>query len=405
MTAVAITGVGTIGSYGCGLPRLAEALLAGTPKMSEVERSAGYHLTEGARLAARITMEGLARWVTPSAARRMSPPSRLAVAAARMALEDAGLAEEAACVSTAIILATSFGASSFTEKLFRSILAEGPESASPFLFMESVANAPAGQAAIHCAATGLNVTIVQGEAGPLIAVGRGAAEVAEGRVSRALVGAVDELTPLVHAVLDRFGALARASNGTPERARPFDRRRNGFLLSEGATVLVLERETTAVERGARIFARVVASGGAFDASASRVGWGRGSAVLGRGLLSVLSRAGRTPFEVDRIISGANGSIAGDRLEGCVLRTVWDRANLPPVLAPKGVTGEYGGGFLAATVLATQALEFGPTAGFAEPDPAIGVIPHRGGTLPAPRRVLATSLAAGGAAAWLLLETP
>ena len=163
MTAVAITGVGTIGSYGCGLPRLAEALLAGTPKMSEVERSAGYHLTEGARLAARITMEDLARWVTPSAARRMSPPSRLAVAAARMALEDAGLAEEDARVSTAIILATSFGASSFTEKLFRLILAEGPESASPFLFMESVANAPAGQAAIHCAATGLNATIVQGE--------------------------------------------------------------------------------------------------------------------------------------------------------------------------------------------------------------------------------------------------
>ena len=89
----------------------------------------------------------------------------------------------------------------------------------------------------------------------------------------------------------------------------------------------------------------------------------------------------------------------------MLHTVWDGAGLPPVLAPKGVTGEYGGGFLAATVLATQDLEFGPTAGFAEPDPAIGVIPHRGGTLPAPRRVLATSLAAGGAAAWLLLETP
>jgi 3-oxoacyl-[acyl-carrier-protein] synthase II len=403
--AVVITGAGTIGSYGCGLSPLAEALAAGTPRVAEVVREAHYHRKDGARTAALVAPEELARFVSPAAARRMSPPSKLAVAAARMALEDAGLREGAASLPTAVVLATAFGPTSFTEKLFKSILAEGPESASPFLFMECVSNAPAAQVAIDCGATGPNLTIVQREAGALIALGRGATEVAEGRVARALVGAVDEMPPVVHAVLDRFGALARACGEAPERARPFDRCRNGFLAAEGATVLVLEKESTAVGRGAKILSRVLASGGAFDPSASRVGWGRGGALLGRALRHRLARAGLGPGDVDRIVSGASGSVAGDRLEGCVLRAAWDGAALPPVLAPKGVTGEYGGGFLAATVLATKAGLFGPTPGGGGPDRAIGVVPYGGGPLPAPRCVLASSLASGGAAAWVLLEAP
>jgi 3-oxoacyl-[acyl-carrier-protein] synthase II len=405
METVVITGVGTLGSYGVGLSRLAEALAAGTPKVAEVARSAQYHRKDGARTAALVAGEDLAPWLAPALARRMSPPSKLAVAAARMALGDAGLAEGAASVSIAVVLATAFGPTSFTEKLLKSILAEGPESASPFLFMECVSNAPAAQVAIDCGATGPNVTIVQREAGALVAFGRGATAVAEGRVARALVGAVDEMTPLAHAVLDRFGALARPCGAAPEGSRPFDRCRNGFLASEGATVLVLETETAAVARGARILSRVLASGGAFDASASRVGWGHGDVVLARELRRLLARAGCGPGDVDRVVSGASGSVAGDRLEGCVLRGAWEGAALPPVLAPKGVTGEYGGGFLAATVLATQAVVFGPTPCWGGPDPAIGVIPHGGGPLPAPHCVLASSLASGGAAAWVLLEAP
>jgi 3-oxoacyl-[acyl-carrier-protein] synthase II len=320
-----------------------------------------------------------------------------------MALEDAGLARQSERLSVAVIFATAFGPTSFNEQLLKSMLDEGPESASPFLFMECVSNAPAAQVAIDCGATGPNVTVVQREAGALIALARGAAAVADGRVERALVGAVDEMTPLGHAILDRFGALARPSDAASEEGRPFDRWRDGFLAAEGATVLVLEKESAAVARGARVLSRVLASGGAFDPSASRVGWGHGGATLSRGLRCLLRRAGCRPADVDRIVSGASGSVAGDRLEGCVLRTTWEGAPLPPVLAPKGVTGEYGGGFLAAMVLATQSAEFGPTPRWDGPDPSIGVVPHGGGSLPPPQRVLASSLASGGAAAWVLLE--
>jgi hypothetical protein len=76
-----------------------------------------------------------------------------------------------------------------------------------------------------------------------------------------------------------------------------------------------------------------------------------------------------------------------------------------VLAPKSVIAEYGGAQLAAAVLATAGAEFGPTAGYEAFDPELRVTPHAGGPLPALRRVLVTSLAGGGAAAWVVLERP
>jgi 3-oxoacyl-[acyl-carrier-protein] synthase II len=267
-----------------------------------------------------------------------------------------------------------------------------------------VANAPAAQVAIHCRAAGRNHTICQREAGPLTALARGAAGVASGRAARALAGAAEEITPLVFATLDRFRALARPVGGAPESARPFDRRRDGFTVADGAAVLVLEPAEAAAARGARVLARVRGWGGAFDPTAGRSGWGTGSSVLARELQSLLDRMGLAPSDFDRIVSGASGAVAGDRLEAAVLDHVFAGAP-PPVLAPKGVTGEYGGGFLAAAVLAAAGRPFGAKPGCERPDPALAVVAHHGSPLPPPHRLLITSLAAGGSAAWVILEAP
>jgi 3-oxoacyl-[acyl-carrier-protein] synthase II len=398
---VVVTGLGTVGACGAGGAGLAAALAAGVPAAAEVDRAAGYHRPGSARLACLVHGMPLSPWLAPAEARRMSPPSKFAVAAARMALAEAGAVEDDE--ATAVVLAITFGPSSYTEGMLRQIFLDSPESVSPFLFTESVANAAAAQVGIACRARGPNVTIAQREAGALLAVGRGAAEVASGRVRRALVGAVEEMTPLLHAVLDRFGALARANGGGEELARPLDRRRNGYLAAEGATVLVLEREEDAARRGARPLARVAGWGSAFDPSAPPHGWGEGKAGLARALGRSLARAGAALPEVERIVSGASGARAGDRLEARTLRAAWGEAPLPPLVAPKAVTGEHGGGFLAAAVLAAAGAPVATAAGFA-PDPALGVSPANGALLPAPRLTLVTSLAAGGAAAWLLLSS-
>jgi 3-oxoacyl-[acyl-carrier-protein] synthase II len=400
---VVVTGLGVIDGPVCGADRLAEALRTSTVACSEVDRAAGYHLPQSARQAILTAGLDLSSWVPPATGRRMSPPSKLGVAAARMAVEDAGLLGEVGGPRTAVVMSTAFGAVQFTERLLRSVLLEGPETASPFLFTESVANAAAAQIAIASQAQGPNLTVVQREAGVLIAAGRGAAEVAAGRADRALVGSVEEMPPLLHALLDRFEALARPAVAEDEVARPFDRRRNGFMAAEGAVVLVLEAEDRARDRGARVHARIRGAGSAFDPTAPRVGWGHGHEGLAQSLRALLARVGLRPRDVGRIVSGASGSVSGDRLEARTLRAAWEGEALPAVLAPKGVTGEYGGGFLASAVLAASGRNFGPTGGFQEPDPDLGVMPHLGGPLPEAPITLVTSLASGGAASWLVLE--
>jgi 3-oxoacyl-[acyl-carrier-protein] synthase II len=399
-----ITGLGTIGPCGHGREALAAALAAGKPVVAAVDRGAGLHREGGARLAALVGERDVSRWVPPAAARRMSFPSKIVVAAARMALAEAGIgATEAGGPRVGVYLSTTFGSGLATEELLRQILLEGADAAQPFYFSECVANAPAAQLAIAIGARGPNVTLTQRESGPLLAVARGAQAVREGRVDRALAGAVEEVTPLLHALLDRFGALARAEGALPEMPRPFDRRRDGFLAGEGATVLVLEREDTARARGARALARVAWSGAAFDATATVSDWGDGHAPLAAAVRAGLDEAPGGAAGVGAVVSGASGARRGDRIEARVLRAAWGEAPLPPVLVPKAVTGEYGGGILAPGLLALEGAHFGPTPGFAEPDPAAGVTPHAGGARPIPSRVLLTGLASGGGAAWLVLE--
>jgi 3-oxoacyl-[acyl-carrier-protein] synthase II len=399
---VVVTGRGLVNACGTGVEPLAAALAAGTPCAGPIERLPGAAPgRRTSRTAGRVTDTAWDEWLSRRDARRLSPPSAFAVVAARMALADAGLPlPEATDPACAVLLATSFGASSFSQRMLDQILDEGPDAISPFLFMESVANAPAGQVAILCRAGGPNHTLCQREAGPLAALGRAAAEVSLGRAERALAGAAEEVNPLLHTALDRFGALS-------DRPRPFDRRRDGLLAAEGATVLVLEPAAAARRRGARVLARVRAWGGTFDASAPAADWGRGGVAVARTMRRGLARAGLLdgegrPAAVDAVVSGASGARRGDRLEAAVLRELFAGAP-PPLLAPKAVTGEYGGAPLVAALLALAGQRFAAPAGGFEMDPELGVAVHDGSPLPAPRRLLLTAQAAGGAGSWLVLD--
>jgi 3-oxoacyl-[acyl-carrier-protein] synthase II len=403
LSGVVVTGLGTLGAAGVGREALAGLLASGLPRTREVDRSAGYHRRGGSRRAALAGELDFAALVPPALGRRMSAPSRFAVAAARLALADARLSEDdPGFDATAVVMATAFGPASFTEQLLDAILHRGPQEASPALFTESVASAAASQVALFCRALGPNLTVTQREAGPLLALGEGALLVRRGQARRALVGAVEEMTPLLHAILDRFRALARPEASGRELPRPFGRRRDGFLAAEGAAVAVLEAEEDALERGATPLCRVAASWSAFDPTASAIDWGAGAEELGSALRQGLLRAGRGPAAVGQIVSGASGAVSGDRLEARTLRAAWGSEPLPAVLVPKGATGEYGGGFLGAALLAAAGTPLALPAGAGEPDPDLGIEPRASPEPPA-RATLATSLAAGGAAAWTLLE--
>ncbi len=399
-----ISGLGVVAASGAGWPALAHALAEGTPLGREIGRAPGYHRRRSARLAALVGELDTARWIPAAAARRMSPPSRMAVSAARLALADAGVDPAASFDDTGLVVATSFGPAFFTEKLLATIFDEGPEAASPALFTESVASAAASQVAINLRARGPSLTVTQREAGPLVALHEGLRMLRHGRARRVLVGAVEEMTPLLHAILDRFRALARPDARGEEQARPFDSERDGFLAGEGSTFVLLERHDDAAARGARWHCRVTASVSAFDPSAPPHDWGDDAESLAASLRRGLERAAVPLAEVDRVVSGASGSVRGDALEARTLCAAWAGGALPPIHAPKAVVGEYGGAALAAAVLVAGGATPGPTPGFRASDPKLGIVPHDGGPLPPPRRVLTSALAAGGAAAWAVLET-
>jgi 3-oxoacyl-[acyl-carrier-protein] synthase II len=401
-TGVVVTGLGVLGAFGAGRQAFLEGLQAGEPRLAEVDRRAGYHRPGGARLGALADLSRLAELVPPALSRRMSPPARMAVAAMQLALGDAGFEAETDHTQTGIVTGTAFGPAWVTEQLLKQILGQGPDQASPALFTESVASASAAQMALVIRARGPNQTLTQREASDLLALGEAARWIREGRAERVLVGVVEEGVPILHALLDRFRALARADRFGPERARPFDLRRNGITAAEGAAVAVLESAASAASRGARPICRLISTGAAFDPSAEPHRWGRGEAGLAKSLVRYLDRSGQAPEKIDLVVSGASGSRLGDRLEALTLRGAWGDRPLPPVVAPKGTTGEYGGGFLAAGLLAASGEPIGPAAGFSEADPELGVEPWRGQRLPPPRLCLLTALASGGAAGWALL---
>lgn len=397
-----ITGLGTVNVLGYGKEHSAAGFLAPAPEPSLIEASV-YHHRIGARRAFRVDPSAVKDHLPASRARRLSALSRSAVIAARLALADAGLTEAKPLGrSTAVVMSTAFGASQVTEEILRSIFEQGPAAASPFLFPESVASAPASQIAIDCGARGANLTLTQRSAGDLLALHRAATLLRTGRARHVLVGSANQIDPLLHAVLDRFRALSRPRPGKPEAGRPFDRDRDGFMLGEGSTVLVLELASTAAERGRPPLARLLAGGGAFDPSAPASDWGEGVEPLVSGLRTVLDRAAVAPGEISRLITGASGARRGDALEGRVLRRIWE-CDMPPVIAPKAWCGEHSGALLAAAVLAASGAGFAPCPGFETPDPDLRITPAAAGPIEPGGRLLLSSLAPGGSAAWAVLE--
>lgn len=396
---VVLSGIGHLGPHGPGLEELVRGLEAGSLPTDEVDTRAGFHAPGTARRAAFVPAGACDRWVPAREARRMSPPSRMAVAAARMALEDAELEPDRVAGSdTAVVLGTAFGSTTFTSRLLDQANEEGPLGMSPFLFMETVANAHAGQVGLALEARGPNYTISQGEASALLAVARAAELVASGRARRALAGAVDEISPVLHAALGRLGALSPPRpDGSGERPRPLQQDRDGFVLAEGATVLLLERAEDAERRGGRARARLRAWIRGNDPSGRPGRHGTDARGLSAGLRAGLERADVALSSLERFVSCASGSVAGDLLEAGILRDLLGDGGSFDVVAPKECVGEFAGGFLAAAAL-------GAAPGGAAPAPESTLVELARGRPRPPGRSLWSALSSGGAAAWLVADT-
>ncbi len=277
--------------------------------------------------------------------------SRLLLSAAQRALDESGWTSGMRAErEVGLVLGTTFCSLRTIAEFDRRNLQLGPSYASPFDFANSVINAAAGQAAIWHDLRGVNSTLSAGEASGLLAIAHGTTHIRGGRGTALLAGGAEELcfeSFLGHLRADRLGAGVDGADPVP-----FDARRSGFALAEGAALVMLEEAGEAAARGARALAEVLGHGAAFDPDGTEAG---GARALARAIRIALEDAGIGPEGLDAVSASASGSVAGDLAEAAgIAAALGGHAGLP-VTAVKSMLGEAlgaSGGFQAVALLGT-----------------------------------------------------
>ena len=361
MTRFAITGVGSISPLAHDPDGLAEALEAGRRAIGEA--SLDGLPSEGARCVGRVLDFDAAPYVPPRRARRLDPTSVRAVSAARQVLGAAGLEEGDDRLG--VILGTSTAGASPMVRFLTELFRVSPEAAPPFEFPNTVANAPASHISIELGLIGPNATLNHSESvmGQALLWGRSWLEA--GRCDRLLVGAADEWTPYQQVGFEQVGALRRGAE-----ARLDD---PGIVLSEGATLLCLENEGDARERGASALAHVAGVGLA-QVSGEPFRWHPDAAALRRAIEAALEDAGLSAADLGSVFLAANGV---PEMEAAELRALEELLGDRGLAATgvKGAVGERaasGALSVAAAALARQRRRLPPFAG--------GALEHRIGAV-------------------------
>jgi 3-oxoacyl-[acyl-carrier-protein] synthase II len=264
--------------------------------------------------------------------------SRLLLIAAQQALEAGGWTPELrAGREVGLVLGTTFCSVRTIAEFDRRGLQLGPSYASPLDFANSVINAAAGQTAIWHNLRGVNTTISAGEASGLQAIAYAADLLRGGRAAALLAGGVEELCFESFLGHYRAGRLCGARDGGGEFPVPFEARRNGFALAEGAALLMLEEAGAATERGAPVLAEVLGYGSAFRVSQEDE---EAAGAVARAVRGALADAGLAAEDVDAWSASANGSVDTDRWEALgVAAALGSRAAGLPVTAVKSMLGE------------------------------------------------------------------
>ncbi|MFE0463581.1 beta-ketoacyl-[acyl-carrier-protein] synthase family protein [Kitasatospora sp. NPDC058965] len=397
--AAVVTGIGLLTPLGRGVDRVLGALLAGR---SGLVRPPADHPVAGWLTEAGIAPPVAGTEVLPATETRCVDRFVLmALAAADDALAEAKLmvGQNADPHRVAVVLGTGGGGLETYEAQALRREQRGRPAVSPYLLPGMLSNMAAARIAIKYGIRGYS-------SAPVTACAAGAQAVAEAlRLIRAdeadvvVCGGTDSsLHPTVAAAFTNSRALASGWGDPGEASRPFDRRRNGFVLGEGAGVLVVERAEHAAARGAAGYAELLGWGASTDAHHPTMprpdGAGAADAVR-----AALRSAGLAAADIDYVNAHGTGTRLGDRAEAAALRAVFG-ADGPAVSSTKGATGHLLGAAgaveAAISVLALAGGVLPPTANLDEPDPECELDHVRTAARRGPvRAVLSNSFAFGG----------
>ncbi len=380
---VVITGTGVITPVGIGTQKFWNAIKEGKSGIDQVSRIDYTKYTT--QVAGEIRDFEPEQYIDKKEAKRMDRYTQFAVAAARMAVEDSGIDLEAVDKNRmGVILGSGIGGIETLEDQHEVLLNKGPERISPFFIPMMIANMAAGQIAIALGAKGVNETVVTACASGTNAVGDAFKCIQRGDADIVVTGGTEApITPIAFAGFCSMKAMSRRNDDPKTASRPFDAERDGFVMSEGAGILIVEEYEHAVKRGANILAEIVGYGSTCDAYhiTAPAPEGEGGA---RAMAMAVKDAGISPEEVGYINAHGTSTPLNDKLETEAIKTVFgEHAYKLAVSSTKSMTGHLlGAAGAIEAIISAYALKDGflpPTINYTNPDPEcdLDYVPNKG----------------------------
>jgi 3-oxoacyl-[acyl-carrier-protein] synthase II len=380
---VVITGLGAITPLGNSPGEFWQSLLAGRSGIGPITHfDASRH---ECRIAGEVKGFDPLDYLDRKDVKRTDRFVHLALAATQQALEDAQFRiTDLNAEQVGVILGTGIGGIRVLEEQQTIYLQKGPDRCSPFMVPMMIANMAAGHVAIRFGAKGPNSCTVTACASGSNAIGDAFRLIQRGEVQVAITGGTEAaVTPLSVAGFSAMKALSTRNDAPEQACRPFDRDRDGFVMGEGAGILLLEELEHARSRGAKIYAEIVGYGLTCDAHhiTNPAPAGEGAA---RAMRLALKDAGIRPEEVQHINAHATSTPVGDVAEVQAIRAVFgEHAPRLAISATKSMTGHLlGGAGGVATVATALAIHHGwvpPTLNLDNLDPeceGLDFVPHR-----------------------------
>jgi 3-oxoacyl-[acyl-carrier-protein] synthase II len=370
--AAVITGIGIVSPVGIGVEQFWDSVVTG---VSGVDRSPVLVNSDCKwKIAAEVKDFSPEKWLDRKAAKRMDRFSQMGLVGAQLAVEDAGLdltLEDPERVG--VTMGTAYAGLGFAAAEYDTTKLRGVGAISPYAGIAIFTGACAGQISLHFGLKAPSITISTGCDCSSAAVVNAAERIISGEADVMLAGGAD--APIHPVIVAAFGVSYALSsrNEEPEKAsRPFDLKRDGFVMGEGSCVLVVEDAGHARRRGARIYAEIAGFGMSCDAHHMCHPEPRGEQAA-RALHTALAHAGVRPDQVDYLSAHATSTPLGDKTETLVVKNVFgDHAYHLPISSIKSsighIQGACGSSELAACCLAIRDNLVPPTVNLDYPDP-------------------------------------
>ncbi|HLG50623.1 MAG TPA: beta-ketoacyl-ACP synthase II [Chloroflexota bacterium] len=370
---VVVTGLGAVTPLGNDVPTTWSKLIAGESGIDRITLFDPSPFT--VQIAGEVKNFDPLNYVEKKDARRMDRNVQFAVAAAREAVADAGLSiSPCNAERVGVIVGSAVGGIRTMLDQQKVLEERGPTRVSPFFLQNLIPDTASGQVAIYLGAKGPNMAVVSACATGGHALGEAAETIRRGDADVIIAGGTEAaIVPLVLAGFTVMRALATGDGGPPAAAcRPFDRTRQGFVMSEGCAILVLEELEHARRRGARIYAELVGYGSSNDAFdlAAPAEQGEG---IAQAMRMALRKAGLCPEDVDYINAHGTATPLNDKYETAAVKAVFgEHAYRLAMSSTKSMTGHMMGAAGAVEAMAcVLAITHGiipPTINYRYPDP-------------------------------------